>query len=197
VLGLLAGLGWWVNPLILSYLAAAGLFLLLGGRLRSRAAWWTLAPGFVLGSLPFWIFNLTHGFWSFRLFRKGVEGDVAVGAQRALPLLLEILGVRGVLTDPVPVLSPAAGVVSLLLLGSAFAGLRGARRDAGGGAAVSRGFWLLLVFSLLHLVAFALSRYAAVASQRYLFPLYSALPVLAALGVVGLWRRAGWGRART
>ncbi|HLE44915.1 MAG TPA: hypothetical protein VJB36_12940, partial [Methylomirabilota bacterium] len=51
VLGFLAGVGWWVNPLVLSYLAAAGLFLLLGGRLRSRAAWWTLAPGFVLGSL--------------------------------------------------------------------------------------------------------------------------------------------------
>ncbi len=35
VLGLLAGLGWWINPMMLSYLGAAGLLLLFRPR-----AWW-------------------------------------------------------------------------------------------------------------------------------------------------------------
>lgn len=192
VLGLVAGLGWWINPMIVSYLAAAGIFLVLSPGLWSSRALWAVPLGFLLGSLPYWIFNLTHSFWSFVLFRKGTRGSFTAGLKKASELLLEIVGVRGVLTDPVPFLSAAAGVVYLCLLGILVAEL--ARSFVSGPAEARvqrRGSQLLMLFSLMHLAAFSISGYTEFAVQRYLFPLYSSIPILSAMALLGVWR---WSR---
>ena len=191
VLGLLAGLGWWINPMMVSYLAAAGIFLLLSWRGWSVRELGAAGLLFLLGSLPFWIFNLTHSFWSFVLFRKGGEGDFVAGATKAWSLLLEIAGVQGVLTDPVPFLSPAAGVTYLCLLGVLLGELGGwMSRDGPDAIWRRRGIQLLIFFSLLHLAAFSVSEYTEVAVQRYLFPLYSSIPILAGIAILVVWRRS-------
>lgn len=191
VLGLLAGLGWWINPMILSYLAAAGVFLLLSFRFWSSDVVW-LPLGFLLGSLPSWIFNVTHAFWSFVLFRRGAAGDVRLGLRRTFRLLLEIVGVRGILADPVPVLSAIAGAVYLVLLGVLCWDLtRGASREEPEGFRRRRGLQLLLLLTLSHLVASSLSGQVASAVNRHLFPLYSAIPILTGLALLRLWR---WSR---
>ena len=62
MLGLAAGLGWWVDPLIAMALAAAVIVLLVGLRaeaLRPRFFMPGLA-GFFIGGAPFWIWNAFH-----------------------------------------------------------------------------------------------------------------------------------------
>lgn len=192
ILGLVAGLGWWINPMILSYLAAAGVFLVFRPALWSSRGLWAVPLAFFLGSLPSWIFNLNHSFWSFRIFRGAGEGDLAANLRTAFRLLLEIGGVRGLLADPVPFLSPAAGVVYLVLLGILFVDLGSwnARQDPDARRR-RRALQILFAFSLFHLAAFSLSRYVEFAVQRYLFPLYSSLPILTGMAVLRLWR---WSR---
>src|SRR5262245_3730171 len=74
VLGLLAGLGWWTNPLIVIYLAPFGLLALRTGLVRHARAF--LFPlGALIGGLPAWLYELAY-FPSarFETFRAG-EAD--------------------------------------------------------------------------------------------------------------------------
>jgi hypothetical protein len=153
---------------------------------------WAVPLAFVLGSLPFWVFNLTHSFWTFALLEVGRK-DFRAALESTGWRLLEISGVADALVDPVPWLSPAAGVVYLVLLGVLLAELaRRIPRPAPELRVRRRGLQLLLLFSLLHLTAFALHRFAPLGgTQRYLFPLYSALPVLTGIAVVRVWE---WSR---
>jgi hypothetical protein len=188
----LAGLGWWINPMTLSYVAAAGLFLLFRRRLWSLRALWAVPLAFVLGSVPFWVFNATHSFWTFALLEVGRK-DFRAALESTVWRLLEIAGVADALIDPVPWLSPVAGVVYLALVGVLLVEL--ARRIPRPEPEVRvrrRGLQLLLLFSLLHLTAFAFHRFAPLGgTQRYLFPLYSSLPVLTGIALLRVWE---WSR---
>lgn len=196
LLGLLAGLGWWVHPMIVSYLGAAGLLLLLTLR-RWVSRWVAAVPlAVVVGSLPAWVFDLHHSFWTFAHVRRGTQGDVLENAAKIPPLLLETLGlrtfqVRGAFTDPVPVLAPVVGVLYLALLAILVLDLLRPRADEPDALVRRRGVQLLLLFPLLHFTAFSLHDYAKYATTRYFFPLYSAVPVLTA---VALLRVARWSR---
>lgn len=67
-LGLLAGLGLWTSFFSLFYLLPVALALIGRWRLRLVGPPGGLAAGgFLLGSSPFWGFNLTHAFGSFEL----------------------------------------------------------------------------------------------------------------------------------
>ena len=58
-LGLLGGLGWWGNPLIVLYWVPLGVLGLRTG-LIWRQAFWLFPVGVVLGGLPEWIFELVN-----------------------------------------------------------------------------------------------------------------------------------------
>lgn len=191
-LGLLAGLGWWVNPMILSYVATAGVFL-LRPRLWRRRPMWAVPLAFVLASLPLWIFNLTHAFWTFAIFERSGVSNVTRRLENTFWRLLEIAAVWDPLTDPVPWLSPGAGIVYLFLLGVLLVDLgRRVPPPVPETAVRRRGLQLLLLFSLTHLLAFFLHRFATIGGTlRYLFPLYSSLPVLAGLALLRVWE---WSR---
>jgi len=66
VLGLVAGLGWWSSQLVTVFLLAAVMILLAGFRVSMVTT--GLLPalaGFAVGSLPWWLWNLTHEWRSF------------------------------------------------------------------------------------------------------------------------------------
>src|SRR5690606_12013375 len=60
LLGLAAGVGWWVNPSIVTAIAAAGLLGLRAFSARHWRGYALAAAGFVLGGWPWWLYNLPH-----------------------------------------------------------------------------------------------------------------------------------------
>lgn len=60
VLGLICGLSWWSYQLIVFYIMVIGLFLFLKDkRIFFKMEFLILIISFLIGSLPFWIFNIT------------------------------------------------------------------------------------------------------------------------------------------
>ncbi len=89
-----AGLAFWTNWLVFPYFAVVGVYLWLHDpRLPLRSAFVPMLAFFLLGSLPFWIYNIQHGFPTFS-FVSGVQTaesraiafDFAI--RGAIPMLL-------------------------------------------------------------------------------------------------------------
>jgi hypothetical protein len=59
VLGLLAGFGWWLDPLIVVYLAPFGILALRTGLVWRPRIWW-FAVGLLLGGVPEWLYELWY-----------------------------------------------------------------------------------------------------------------------------------------
>jgi tetratricopeptide (TPR) repeat protein len=185
VLGLVAGVAWWTNFLSLYYLMPAAVFLLARGwRGLGRRGPWVGLGFFLLGSAPFWAFNLVNAFWSFVLFGGGdparAPRQLAAAVTDALPAILGARPSRS-LTNYLPVLSEGL----LLLYAAAFGWLVWRLRPARGRRGPEpAGLWLLLLFFANAALLVGLSRFADEAgpgvTRRYLLPLYSALPLLAA-----------------
>jgi 4-amino-4-deoxy-L-arabinose transferase-like glycosyltransferase len=192
LLGLVAGLAFWVNQLSVFYLAPVALFLLLRDwRAAGRRGPWLAAGFFLLGSAPFWVFNLRHDFWSFRLFKGApaarIPGFVLRVARDGLPALLGTRPTYGGASF-VPGISEAV----LVLYGLAFAwlvwrGLAGLLQGR-----LEPGVGLLCLFFTSAALLVGSSRQAELisvdGSKRYLLPLYSALPVLLAAFLVRVGR---------
>lgn len=63
LLGGLAGLAWWTNFLSIVYFVTIGpALLLVGARARAPGRLLGAAGAFLLGSLPLWLYNLSHGY---------------------------------------------------------------------------------------------------------------------------------------
>ncbi len=89
-----AGLAFWTNWLVFPYFAVAGVYLWLHDRrLPLRPAIVSMLAFFLLGSLPFWIFNIRRGFPTFSFVSdvqtpesRALAFDFALGG--AIPQLL-------------------------------------------------------------------------------------------------------------
>ena len=66
-LGLLLGLGWWGHFLVIVYLVPIAITLLLVDEPQTIRRLPLLGGSFLLGSLPFWIYNLVHHWASLEL----------------------------------------------------------------------------------------------------------------------------------
>lgn len=177
VLGVLAGLGWWTNPLIVVYLAPFGLLAVRTALLwRARAG---LVPlGVLLGGLPAWLYELQH-FPSSRFALAGSVGleqfrdRLALVAGKFIPSILGV-DLRG--------MRSAAAVLPLaLLLLWGLALIRAAREDRrelawtiglGGGPAGGRSILWWVALTNLALIL-ATSR---TPDNYYLLSLYSVAP---------------------
>jgi 4-amino-4-deoxy-L-arabinose transferase-like glycosyltransferase/mRNA-degrading endonuclease RelE of RelBE toxin-antitoxin system len=94
IVGLCTGIGWWVNNQIIFVLPAIGLFLLLQAfKLNLKYVLTTISVtfiGFIIGSLPFWLYNINNNFASFGLFTFGTTplNNFYGLFEIALPILL-------------------------------------------------------------------------------------------------------------
>ncbi len=140
-MGLAGGLGLYFNFQIVDALIPALLALLLvEPGLPFRRAAWLGVGAFVLGSLPFWVYNLTHD-WATVVTGARFQGRLSgLEAARilAVDLLPVVLGVRSGMGQPAHLPGPLAwtipvvvGGAVLLLLARVVAGLGRLRRDAG------------------------------------------------------------------
>jgi 4-amino-4-deoxy-L-arabinose transferase-like glycosyltransferase len=194
LLGLAAGLAWWVHPLA-ACLAPVALVSCLRGRTRG---WFTarallpLAGGFLAGALPWIWHNVGTGWASLHAAELSPATDalplrVARVAWLAVP---NLLGARAVWRDT-PTF-PGAPVAALLLFAAlslfALHSLRraGSHRERHASALL---LTLLVIVPLLFL-GVARSNYK---EPRYLLPIFLAVAPLAGALLAALWpRRALW-----
>jgi F5/8 type C domain len=191
VLGLLGGIAWWNNYLAVIYLGAVGLVLTVT-RFRDALAHgprWAL-PGFLLGSLPLWVYNAQSGHvfvtprgtwapWSEWLRNLGWF------ATNTLPALI------GVPREP----AALRALMLLTLGGAAVAGLAViVHRAFRGEAALAL---IPLVFLDMTVLVTA-SVYGEWVPSRYVFPLATIVPLVLGAGfglVAARFPAAAWSLA--
>ncbi|MDD5483018.1 MAG: hypothetical protein PHP98_05140 [Kiritimatiellae bacterium] len=174
LLGLLGGLGWWSNQLIVSSLLTAALMasLFLRGKVFSRNTL-LAAIGFFAGSLPFWWWNVNHGWESF----------VFAGSLGRTPFLA---GLKMFFSSRIPdLLDLNHGSLGWRIVGAAvYAGalvfvLFFMRRMLKGRSAGRRVYFgALFVFILVSGFFFSISHFALMNTSRYLLPLVPAVAVV-------------------
>ena len=203
LMGLIGGLGWWTNGLVVAFAAPVALLVFwrilrpVGGETRplvQRAAPLLLAlAGFLVGSAPWWAFNFQHDFAALSFYDGRVpEGGFAGNNVPSLPFDQRLLGVffLGLPTliglrfpwEP-SFFAPFVGALLVFIYGLAL--FRVARRTpAADGAAPLKPDAPALVLGMVGLftLIFFVSKFSIDPTGRYFLPL--AVPFGIALGVL-------------
>ena len=195
-MGLAGGLGLYFNFQIVDALIPALLALLLvEPRLPFRRAAWLGVGAFLLGSLPFWVYNLTHE-WATVATGARFQGHLS-GLETARILAVDrlpvVLGVRAGTDQPAHLPGPLAWTIPLIVGGAVLllavrvvTGIGRLRRDS-----ARAGEALLLVGLAVTLGMVWYGGYVRV--PRYLLPLIPLLALVLARAAQLTWRstRAG------
>lgn len=193
--GLAGGIGLWMHPLAITYLAAAGLSLI--ARVRGRR-WLTVGgvglAGFVVGGLPIWMYNLRTGGATVRFILAGTGGQSAdrlavlsAWWSNDLPRGLGLWQPWG--ASPTVLGAAMAVVVTAALLWALFGRQRASIRPLD-----SVLLFLVMMPLVLVLSGFggpALNPYGFDATGRYAPPLWAGVTVVFGVAVASLWRRLG------
>ena len=200
MLGLVAGVGWWVYPLVVVYWAPIAILAVRTGLVRRRV-FWLFPLGVALGGLPDWIYEVLY-FPTARVMvhQSGSLPAESIGARSAQlfgDIALQLFGASGMdgFVPPRPV---QAAVIAVGVLAVARAVVRdraelGWLVGAGGGP--ERGLCLLWAVAAANVGLVLLTKRPL--GANYLLPLYSVLPLW--LGECFWWlggRRAGSAPAR-
>ena len=192
-LGLVTGLGWWVNNQMLFYLVPIGIifpltFLKNFGLKRGISAGLTFIAAFIAGGFPFWYQNLIGSpkLATFKvLFGQDAGGNTLKYLQgfftTALPIILgsrRFWGERDIIPYGSLTAYTVYAVSILIVLAVCLRG-RAQRRASVG---------ILLLFAACVPLIFASSSFGWLSlGPRYLLPLYSVLFVLIAIAAQSLW----------
>ncbi|HEY7141859.1 MAG TPA: hypothetical protein VIE44_17305, partial [Methylomirabilota bacterium] len=194
-LGLLAGVGWWGNPLVVVYWAPLGVLALRTGLLW-RARFWLFPLGVVVGGLPDWIYEgLYYPTGRLMVHQAGSVPAQSIGVRASQvfgDIARQLFGATGPdgLAPPIWV---QAGVMALgvLVVGRALVRDREELRwlaGLGGQPGPGLGIlWILLAANLL--VVLPTKR---VLGAAYLLPLYGVLPIWTGECLWWLWHRRRW-----
>jgi hypothetical protein len=203
-LGLILGLGWWVNNQIIFYIAAIGFvfclhFLHSFGFFRSMRFACTMAVGFVLGGLPFWYANVLEqprwATFSELLYQHptttSFTDHLSGFFREALPI---IFGARhfwsesDIFPHATLMLYAIHGLTFLVVFAVCVGTIWPARRRDQSESPLP--YCLLLLFCCAVCLLFSASSFGWLSkAPRYLLPLYSVLYVFTAI-VVNLLRKA-------
>ena len=177
-LGIVAGLGWWSNQLITASLLAAALLLLLALKLQTFSLRLVTGfAGFLLGGLPFWIYNVRHEMASFRMADGLGSHSVLLGLRNLVLGRIHLLLLSDML---VPYGEWLVGLIYLGILGGgvwyfAFALRHNSLREK----------WTFLgifLYTVLFSILFTQSHLSLQPTPRYLLPMIAPLGVW--IGVV-------------
>ncbi len=212
-LGLCAGVGWWVNGLIIAFILPASALILwemwnnagAGLKPTSTVIKSYMLPillslaGFLVGSAPWWAFNFANNFAALRFFLPSdTPGDFAGTGIPPLPLEQRLIGLFLLgLPTAVGLRFPWEAGFFLLPVGALVLLLYGAAlvRLLRSGEAHLKPGGRLLVLSMIGLFCalFFLSRFSIDPSGRYFVPLL--LPLGIAFGTLVAALRQTWLRA--
>jgi hypothetical protein len=188
LLGLVLGLGFWTNFLVLVFFPAAILLAARGGVGRLVRGALLMAPAFAVGSLPHWLYGLAHG-TAIPAAGHGVPVEAVLSHLDAFrrvswPVLVGV---------PQGLRATWAGAAMAVALAVAYgAALADALRGRPGRGVAGRWLGAALVLLALTNVAVAVGTVYGRAlddhDQRYLLPVYAALVPL--LGAWLAWQPA-------
>jgi hypothetical protein len=172
LLGALAGLGWWTNPLIAAALLTS--LLLFVGTLRwnvfSRRSLFGLS-GFIVGSAPFWLWNSRHAWQSLDVINSVSKHSVSEGVYFLGEKLVNLLsgGREQKLV--------AYSITALFIVGLAHGlFLLCSRSHYAGKQRVYLGS--AFMFILISAILFVRSEFASYNTVRYLTPIIPVLGVI-------------------
>ncbi|MCC5848263.1 MAG: hypothetical protein JJU29_09225 [Verrucomicrobia bacterium] len=174
LIGIGAGLGWWASQLTTAAILTAGLFLLLG--LRQHAFTWRVfvgLGGFLLGSLPLWIYNLRNDWATFALtgsFRKGQQVQALGWFFRDR---FQSLMIPQNLPDWGKIL--LIGLYAALVLAGLWLWVRSCRKKD---PAIAWGLSGIYLFSAIFAGLYSSSHFAVLDTPRYFLPMVAPLAVL-------------------
>ena len=190
VLGLVLGLAFWTNFLTVVFVPAVAILIALrSGLLRALPGLPVAAATFALGSVPHWVYGISHGTavphtggwvgWATFAAHVGALGRVAWPAMAGVPIALQNTRLGFTIALAAALVSGFAGVIAV--------------RSAVGGGGPGRAMALALV--VLIVVNFG----TAVGTRhgdridndpKYFLPVYTALPALLGAGLATLPSRA-------
>ncbi len=187
--GILFGLGWWTNNLIVAY----ALPVVIGLLIKRRLPWPKIAGALVMAlifSAPWWIYNAQHDWESVRFLLGGFK-DVPGTPHATLPdkifnfLVVGLPALSGTRYPwTFPLIVPTIGVALLFL-----AILTGPRLAPVRKPQVTRLLWIMIAgFTVIDL----LSSFGMDPTGRYLLPLFIPLTILVAMNLNALRRRFRW-----
>lgn len=194
--GMLAGLGFWTLGLAVVYILPLGVLVLWRRRWLSWRGYLVAAIAFMVGSGPWWVYNLQYG-WQAALELCDPVGELDVLApilpmsRRVLGLFL--IGLPGLLGARLPwsgewLSAMVVPLAAMCYAGTALHALGETRRCAWCGA--YRLLWgLCLTFGGL----FVFSRFGSDPTGRYFLPLYTPLTIFGSAAIVALCRKTRWG----
>jgi 4-amino-4-deoxy-L-arabinose transferase-like glycosyltransferase len=186
-LGALAGVGWWTNSLIVVY--ALPVAAVLFGRWRNLSV--RLVAGaaatFLIGSAPWWLYNLSHQWQSVQFLLGGFQpaggvAPVGIGDRLIGLLVFGLPAVTGVrfpwAVNPWPGLwaVPVVILYAVMLIAAALSGR-------------ARLLWIMLAgFAAI----FVLSSFGVDATGRYLLPLVVPIAILVTAQIQAFSERSRW-----
>lgn len=188
-IGLLVGFGWYTCPLLFATLLTAALILVFGWRWR---LWpWPMFAGlfgFMLGSWPWWLWNIRHDWQTFSL-----SGTLhGYSTLEGLQLFVRRLGDLFDLTSQPQGLLLVTVLLYAILCVAAGSAIVGQFRVQ---PRLRRHVVAIFVFIILSAYVFAISHFARNVAPRYVMPLLPVCAVLVGLGTAYLTQRAprwGW-----
>lgn len=192
VLGLIAGIGWWTNYLIITFILPVGLFMFLDNKkIIFNPSFYLCPVMFLIGSSPLWLYNYLHQFPITGIINSGPASNFMPYLRdlftNALPILLGFLP---------PLHQDKVDLAGYLLIGPIYAAavlyylfrfrknLRSIfflrlQKSTSGDILI----FVLGLNVLLHLATNYGSRLSD-NDQKYFLPLYSCLPVFVSLFLV-------------
>lgn len=184
-LGFVSGIAWWVNYQSLAYILTAWFFIFIKDKkviFSKRLLSYIIS--FMIGSLPFWIYNLEKGFGYFgHMVKKDSSGLLLVSVKNfffhGLPI---ISGIHRTDDTPfIPVVSYITAVIYIIgFLYIVYLRRRGLLNIARFSLKDTDGAEILILFTFVLFLIFSISGYGYYRTVRYLLPIYIVLPILSA-----------------
>lgn len=210
ILGLLMGIGWWTNGAIITPIFVVGIMGLRHFALSRWKLYLIAAAAFVIGGLPWWIYNLQHNWEALNFL---LHQELPLGVEPlSLPeklIAFFIIGLSALYGFRFPweasfqatPLALLAGIAYLILVSQMIVRFY-SRLRTGKTSAINKGFqpladeylsetsrWVWLTFGVMFLI-FILSPFQD-ATGRYLMPLWIPATLGITLGIIQLPRWLG------
>jgi hypothetical protein len=189
VFGLLSGLAFWTLGMSLVYLLPVGVLILYRFQPRQILLIVLCLVGFLIGSSPWWGYNLSHEWAGLSMLLESQPGQTTVSEHLVSLLVVGLPAVFGlrypwsVELAPLPVI--IFGVLIYLAAGILLVKkLKDGRKPFAPGAAL-----LLALFALSFFLIYLFTRFGIDATGRYLLPLNLLVVLLLAMLINEAWQR--------